>query len=377
MKLFVAGDFSPRLRVAESIRQNGGDELFKDFKQVILESDYSIVNFECAVGEPQWKIPKIGSILPCNENIVHFLHNIGFKAVSLANNHFFDLGQKGVECSIKLFNECGLDYVGGGVNRQESSKILIKRMNDTSIAIINACEREFSISDDNHGGSNPIDIINISTSIKQAKSQVEHVIVILHSGIEHWQLPTPEMQKKYRFFIDCGADIIINHHQHCYSGFETYNGKYIFYGLGNFCFDIRKAAPTWFEGFALMLDINNGTISPQMIPYKQNCEIPGVHLMSDTSQFEQKINQLNRIIQDPDKLQAEFDKYVKSRKPLINFTPYGNRILRSLYLRNLFPSFLSKKRHVELLNFTRCESHYEVLQRYLYLYYNKNICNEK
>ena len=28
----------------------------------------------------------------------------------------------------------------------------------------------------------------------------------------------------YRFFIDASADAVINHHQHCYSGYEEYHG---------------------------------------------------------------------------------------------------------------------------------------------------------
>lgn len=47
------------------------------------------------------------------------------------------------------------------------------------------------------------------------------------------------MQEIYRFFVDIGADAVINHHQHCYSGYEVYKEKPIFYGLGNFCILIK------------------------------------------------------------------------------------------------------------------------------------------
>ena len=30
---------------------------------------------------------------------------------------------------------------------------------------------------------------------------------------------------------------MVNHHQHCFSGYEVDNGSSILYGLGNFCFD--------------------------------------------------------------------------------------------------------------------------------------------
>ena len=36
--------------------------------------------------------------------------------------------------------------------------------------------------------------------------------------------------------IDAGADLILGHHPHVFGGIEQYNGKYIVYSLGNFCF---------------------------------------------------------------------------------------------------------------------------------------------
>lgn len=48
---------------------------------------------------------------------------------------------------------------------------------------------------------------------------------------------------------------MVNHHQHCFSGYEIYNNKYIFYGLGNFCFDNPvKRNSIWNEGYMLSLN---------------------------------------------------------------------------------------------------------------------------
>lgn len=40
------------------------------------------------------------------------------------------------------------------------------------------------------------------------------------------------MKELYRFLVDCGADAVINHHQHCFSGYEIYNEKPIFMDSG-------------------------------------------------------------------------------------------------------------------------------------------------
>lgn len=36
--------------------------------------------------------------------------------------------------------------------------------------------------------------------------------------------------------VDVGADLVVGHHPHVLQGIEKYNGKYIAYSLGNFCF---------------------------------------------------------------------------------------------------------------------------------------------
>ena len=44
--------------------------------------------------------------------------------------------------------------------------------------------------------------------------------------------------------IDAGADIIIGHHTHTWQTVEEYQGKRIYYSIGNFIFDQHKAINT-------------------------------------------------------------------------------------------------------------------------------------
>jgi len=104
------------------------------------------------------------------------------------------------------------------------------------IGVINACEHEFSIADNEHGGSNALDLINMQEDITEVRKEADFVVLILHGGIEQYHYPTPRMKRWYRHFVDLGADAVVNHHQHCINGYEVYKGKPIFYGLGNFYF---------------------------------------------------------------------------------------------------------------------------------------------
>lgn len=231
---------------------------------------------------------------------------------------------------------------------------------------------------------NPVDNFY---KIQEAKRNANYVIVIIHGGPEHYQLPTPRMQKTYRFFVDAGADVVVNHHQHCYSGYEIYKEKLIFYGLGNFCFDIEtKRNDAWNEGFMLTLSFSKERIDYKLIPYKQGDTNPEIVLMKDDElvTFQNKIEMLNEIISNPELLVASYRKFIEDTSmDYINvFNPYMNKWLRRLKKRNLLPAFienelaveyLTKERLLNLISFIQCESHADRCLNSLKYYYNTRI----
>ena len=239
MKILVAGDFCPQFRVATIFEDGHYQSVLGEAKQVICKADYSIVNLECpiTIANPEEAIKKLGPHLCCSIKGLEALQWAGFKCVTLANNHFMDYGKKGVENTLKSCSEYRIDTVGGGLNLHKASNVLYKNIEGNILAIINCCEHEFSIATENTPGCSPLNPISIFYAINEAKAKANYILVIVHGGHEHFQLPSPRMVEIYRFFIDAGADAIINHHQHCFSGYEVYNSKPIFYGLGNFCFD--------------------------------------------------------------------------------------------------------------------------------------------
>lgn len=63
-------------------------------------------------------------------------------------------------------------------------------------------------------------------------------IVYVHWGNEFINYPSSQQKKFAHWLIDAGFDLIIGMHPHILQGYEIYNGKYIFYSLGNFVFDM-------------------------------------------------------------------------------------------------------------------------------------------
>lgn len=369
-RIVIAGDYSPKDRVKELICSGMGSDVLEGVRAALSSVDYSVVNFETTLSDDKCqKIRKAGPALSCPQESVRLLKDAGFSCVALANNHFRDYGTRGVQLSLDEIEKVGLECVGGGMNIAEAEKTLYKDIDGKTVAFINACEHEFSIADDVRGGSAPLDIVGVSLRIQEAKENAEYVVVIIHGGNEYYQFPTPRMKKTYRFFVKMGADAVVNHHQHCYSGYESYQGKPIVYGLGNFCFDWNGCRNSmWNEGYLLQLDLDE-TIGFELIPYIQCNETPKVVLMSETekSRFDNKIKDLNGIIADDEALNKEYERFVQKRKRSIicPFTPYLNSYLRIAAGRHLLPYLIPREKLAGQINFIDCESHRDVLLKVL------------
>lgn len=364
ISVFIAGDIVPYGRTRELFTREQTTELFGEILQDIQRSDFRIANLEAPVKYgAATPIDKPGPNLMTTEETAAVIKKAGFDLVTLANNHFFDQGQQGVKDTIDACDKAGLKTVGGGCTLETARRVLYHTIAGKTIAIINACEHESSVATTEHGGSNPLDLIDIGNDIIEARHKADYVLVIIHGGIEHYHLPTPRMKKWYRHFVTLGADAVINHHQHCISGYELYKGRPIFYGLGNFNFDriseyVRQ--DSWSKGYAVELELSEN-IGFRLIPYIQNGEKTGIKLRNYTD-FEKETDALNIIIEDDRRLEEELYSYVhNNRKELfLPYLPINNRFLKAMYRRGLLKLKISREKAMRLSNKITCESHLDV-----------------
>ena len=367
MKVLIAGDFCPQHRVKAAFEAGDFQAVVGQVKDATDKADYSIVNFECPITKGgEAAIAKQGPNLQCTSKGVEAVKWAGFNGVTLANNHIRDFGNQGVKNTLNACQELGIDAVGGGMNENDASQVLYKSIEGEKLAIINCCEHEFSIATDIQAGANPLNPIQQYYSILEAKKRADYVLVIVHGGHEHYQLPSPRMVETYRFFVDAGADAVVNHHQHCFSGYEIYKGKPIFYGLGNFCFDgNRSRKEIWHEGYMVKLTLGD-KIEYEIIPYKQCAENPCVELL-DKDAYTERIKVLNEKICNPEKLKQETEKYYKACAEGYSkiFEPCNNRFYLGAKARGWLPSFISTKRKLSAANYILCEAHRDKLSYWL------------
>ena len=364
MDITIAGDFSPMNRVADMLEHDGFPISF--ITDVRGKDDLFVLNFESSIPtKASKKISKLGPHLNCSDKVVNYLKKAGVTAVTLANNHTLDYGADGLKNTIKQFTEKGIKTVGGGENIEEASKILYLRKETESVAIINCCEHEFSCAINNNAGTNPLEPIKQFYSIKEAKRNADYVVVIVHGGHEYYNLPSSRMQETYRFFIEAGADAVINHHQHCFSGYETFNGKPIFYGLGNFCFDWPGKKPSFYTGYCVRLHLNKN-VSFEVIPYKQCADEPIIDV-GEFDGFNETLVGLNSIICNPICLKENVECYYKTmNKSCENvLSPFSNDYINEIISRGYLPKLITKGKKLQWKAYIDCESHRDVMLYYL------------
>ncbi len=83
---------------------------------------------------------------------------------------------------------------------------------------------------------NKSDLDRIKKSIYEAKLQADYIFISIHSHITIGKkdVPPPYLEDFAKQCIDAGADGIIGHGPHLIRGIQIYNGKPIFYSLGDF-----------------------------------------------------------------------------------------------------------------------------------------------
>lgn len=374
IQILIAGDFAPTNRVQALFQQNKYDEVLKDVLQETSKADYSIVNLECPICEGNHPIIKTGPNLFTDASVIGALKYAGFNGVTLANNHINDYGSHGILNTIHELERAGIDCFGAGKDLESANRILFKEIKSEIFAFINICEHEWSIATDSVAGAAPLDLITLHKQINNAKKLAHNVVVIVHGGTELYAYPTPRIKRTYRFLIDCGADVVVSHHQHVYSGYEIYKNHPIIYGLGNFCFDsLKKRHEGWYKGYMVNLSFCEKSVSVRLIPYTQCDEEPKVTLLTETNDFQCKIKELNGIIADDEQLQMFYDKLVNSRIVSVRslLEPYTNRILRYIVGKLGGPYLRSKKSYLFLLAHLQCEAHNDIFMDVLKKIVNK------
>jgi poly-gamma-glutamate synthesis protein (capsule biosynthesis protein) len=92
-------------------------------------------------------------------------------------------------------------------------------------------------------------------NLNKFKDKNVFIVLYAHWGDEYLANPSFRTVELAHQFIDEGADLVIGSHPHVIQKREIYNGKQIYYSLGNFVFDQYFSKETT-EGLLVELSID-------------------------------------------------------------------------------------------------------------------------
>ena len=360
-KLFFAGD------VVISNSTELSDVLDDNICTLIKKHDIACCNFEAPIIHMNAsKINKIGPCLMQNEHSAEIVEEAGFNIVSLANNHIMDYGAKGLKATITAFNKCVT--VGASCAPSDVYKPYITDLNGKKFAFIMIAENGFGCADDfsKNGFAWMMDV-RVLKMIRKIRNEVDYVILNCHAGAEHWEQPLPELRTLYKSWIDNGADIIIGHHPHIVQGWEKYENGYIFYSLGNFCFE-PEVGINYQNTIAVSITISKGIICPEILFFHRNDS--GKLLLGESNDFSNcykgQVELLNDCTGYPEYIEIKsknvFESiYVGYYKRVLGMYEGGFMgILKSFIRRYIFREIFSEK---WLYHNLSIETHYWITRR--------------
>ena len=255
---------------------DSGESPFRHVENVTKNADILLVNFENPVttssnsvkGDVPLKAdPKYTYLLAGANDVV---------IASQANNHALDYGETGLNDSIKNLKDAGIYVMGAGMNSDEATKPITIESGDRKVTVLNYMDADnfaeyrgvMDPATANSSGYSAYDTELAQKQVNEARENGSSIIIAyMHYGNEYSRSPNDNQIKISHELINDGADIVIGSHTHVTQGVEMYNGKPIFYNLGNFIFDQSNPAThvSYFLNFNLLEDNCTVTLYPTYV----------------------------------------------------------------------------------------------------------------
>lgn len=377
MGIVIGADFVATPSNEKYFIDSNKDAVFgKELSEYLIHADYKIFNLEVPLTNKIKPIAKFGPSLYSNPESINLYRSLGVDLLTLGNNHIMDQGEAGLKDTVAVLDNNSIKHIGAGLNAENAKQPIFFDYFGRSVGVFACTEHEFSVATSYSAGANPFDFYDTQNALKEISLKADYVIVLYHGGKEQYRYPSPDLQKRCRFLIDNGANIVICQHSHCIGCEEKYNSGVIVYGQGNFLFDLNDND---YWSTSLLIEIDEHF----RINYVPLCKEKNFVRLATGSQKSEILNDFynrsNKIIRE-NYIEEEYSKYAveKIYDYLWNMSGASNsKILRTI---NRLSGYKFYKFYVDVkykpnfatmvLNYLECESHRELVINGLKSFYN-------
>lgn len=277
VRLGFVGDMNFDRDVAKVIQEKGEGDYFFPLQKIaddLLQYDFLFGNLEGPVSD---KGKNVGSIYSFRMNplTLDALARVGFKAVSVANNHIGDWGANAMKDTFDRLNIADIAAVGGGANAEEAYGPRFLTVKGLRIAILGESQfgKGYTEATASSSGIAIINIPKLQVAIQKARLEADIVVASFHFGEEYEPEPNDFQKKVAHVAIDAGADIVVGHHPHVLEPLEAYKTGYIVYSLGNFIFDQRFSSSTMTSALFEVIVTNKKITEVKLRPVAINTDL--------------------------------------------------------------------------------------------------------
>lgn len=240
-----------------------------EIQSLLKDATFTMINNEFCFSERGQQAPDKQFTFRVNPSYASVLTDLGVDIAGLANNHVLDYGHDALTDTFTTLTNNGIEYTGAGNSLEEASKLIVKTDSKGRTYGFLAASHVIPVGSWNVLNSQPgefcfYDETDLLNAVKEARGQVDYLFVMVHWGVERTTELEDYQVNDGHHIIDAGADAVIGMHSHCLQPVEYYNGKPIFYSLGNFIFNqtIKSGG-----GGAVQVTVDeNGGISYKIIP---------------------------------------------------------------------------------------------------------------
>jgi len=279
IKFLFFGDLMLDRHVGEKIKEKGLDYVFKNLENSGIFNNHDLIgaNLEGAVtNKGAHYPPNMSYDFAFSPELIKELKKYNFNFFNIANNHLSDQGEKGIEETNSNLFELGYNFSGCRDAKVGDCSSTIVDINNKKVAFVGFSQVYANLDQE-----------KIKSIINNLKDISDIIIVNIHWGLEYDHKFNKKQQQLGRILVDNGADIVIGHHPHVVQGMEIYNGKPIFYSLGNFVFDQYFSQDTQ-EGLALEINILDSKNEITFIPLKSSLSQVSIVLDQEKEKFLKK-----------------------------------------------------------------------------------------
>jgi poly-gamma-glutamate synthesis protein (capsule biosynthesis protein) len=274
--------------VAQAIQWYGAAYPWGNVMPILQQADLTIINLECVIaeaGRPWSRWPK-EFCFRAPQQAIETLQLAGIDCVSLANNHVLDYEEEAFGEMLQRLKEAGIAYAGAGGNLEEAARPAILRTGQLLVVVVAFTDNEPEwAAGPNTAGINWIPItLDLEESLLPVQRAIEEarrlgaqlVIFSAHWGPNMVERPSELFQEFARQVIHLGADVFWGHSAHLFQGIEIFDGRPIFYDMGDFVDDYAVDPRLRNDyGFLYRLDVDGSRIQRiELIPTQvENCQV--------------------------------------------------------------------------------------------------------